>query len=295
MIPGVAGSSPVDRPFSPPIYSYNLVDWPATRIIDEFEVNLTHAILLGILQGITEFIPVSSSGHLSLLERFLGLEPQDHVLFNVVLHSGTLLAIIIGLRRDIGILWRHHAWTFIMVGVATLPLAPLVVLAKHLKPLFGIPSVLGTSFLITGTLLVLTERKGEGKHHQPEMDSWWRALLIGVSQMLAVFPGLSRSGLTICSARWLGWSRKEAVVFSFLMAIPALTGAAIHEALSALSTSTPAATHEISLLIYSAGFTASFTVGLLCFRLIRLLAKRGGFALFGWYCMLVGALVYLTT
>jgi undecaprenyl-diphosphatase len=208
------------------------------------------ALVLGLVQGLTEFLPVSSDGHLSITQQlFARLTGRAHsgaenLFFDVMLHLGTLAAIVIyyhavvrtGARGLLGSesvppAYRRGALirTGILAGVATLPLVPDALFLKDwLEKTFESTAAAGVGFLITAAVLALTARLGGGEKGPAEM-TWRDALLIGIAQMFAPLPGVSRSGLTVASALALGLSRSWAVGFSLLIAVPAILGAAVFE------------------------------------------------------------------
>lgn len=211
------------------------------------------SLVLGLVQGLTEFLPVSSDGHLTvtqmLFEHFTGVREAaaDKVFFDVMLHVGTLCAVLVYYRAvgataakgllgsaEVAPAYRRAAVirTALLAGVATTPLVPLkLFFMKAIKQTFDSPTAAGVGFLITAAVLLLTallRRRGEdGKG--PAETTWLDALLIGVAQMFAPLPGVSRSGLTVAAALSLGLSRSWAVGFSLLIAIPAILGATVFE------------------------------------------------------------------
>ena len=210
------------------------------------------AMVLGVVQGITEFLPISSDGHLlitqNLFDWLTGARSsgEENLFFDVILHLGTTAAILVYYRRSIregarGLLGAedvpqgYHRPEVIRVGIlATIATTPLIPLAlffmKWIKQSFEGITVAGIGFLITATVLMLTawlSRRGGSKG--PAQTTWLDALLIGVAQMFAPLPGVSRSGMTIAAALALGLSRTWAVGFSLLIAVPAILGAAVKE------------------------------------------------------------------
>lgn len=211
------------------------------------------ALILGAVQGVTEFLPISSDGHLSITQHFFdqiqGVESvgAQNLFFDVMLHLGTLAAILIhyravGITATKGVLgsaqvaktYQRKAVirTILLSGVATTPLIPLALfLKKYIDAAFGSTAAAGVGFLITAAVLLITmrlqSRGEEGKG--PLETTWLDALLIGIAQMFAPLPGVSRSGLTIAAGLSLGLSRAWAVGFSLLIAIPAILGAAVLE------------------------------------------------------------------
>jgi undecaprenyl-diphosphatase len=211
------------------------------------------SLVLGLVQGITEFLPVSSDGHLLITQRlFAGLtgtsrSGAENLFFDVMVHLGTLAAIVVYFRavvrtgfkglagsNDVASEYRRTAImrTGILAAVATTPLIPLALfLKKWIDKTFESAAYAGVGFLITAAVLLLTARlqlKGEGVKG-PAETTWLDALLIGLAQMFAPLPGVSRSGLTVAAALILGLSRSWAVGFSLLIAVPAILGAAVFE------------------------------------------------------------------
>lgn len=176
------------------------------------------AIILGIVQGLTEFLPISSSGHLVLMKNILSMETPG-VIWEVSLHLGTLFSILIFFRKRILSYLRKKTIKFIIVG--SIPIALTGFLLKDkIESLFTTPVLTLIMLFVTGTILLFTVRAKENKRLNIKI-----ALFIGIAQALALVPGLSRSGLTVATALFLGLEKKEAFEFSFILAIPALIGA----------------------------------------------------------------------
>lgn len=212
--------------------------------------NWLEAMFLGLVQGITEFLPVSSDGHLAVVQilqdRAAGrsVSGAEHIFFDVMLHLGTLAAIVVYYRKVVrlsaaGLFGsteppppyqrRAVVRTGLNALVATLPLIPYALLfKKHLDQTFESLTAAALGFLVTATVLAISARLPGGTKGPAEM-TWRDALLIGLAQMLAPLPGVSRSGLTIATALALGLSRAWAVQFSLLIAVPAILGAAVFE------------------------------------------------------------------
>ncbi|MBA3817146.1 MAG: undecaprenyl-diphosphate phosphatase [Parachlamydiaceae bacterium] len=253
------------------------------------------AIILGIIQGLTEFLPVSSSGHLELAQHLLGMKDlEQYILFNLVCHLGTLLAICFIFFNQIKSLFQHNTTRLKQLILATLPLFPLVFLMKPIKAAYADPSYLGFFFLITACILFLGVRFGKTIPEKEIKQHKWRdALIIGIWQAAAILPGVSRSGSTISGARILGWSANEAVTFSFLLAIPAILGGATLEIIKLWQH--PESASSLSLTHYSLGFLISFVIGLGSLQLLIRLVTHNKFAYFAWYCLALGlATLYLT-
>jgi len=253
------------------------------------------AIILGIIQGITEFLPVSSSGHLTLYQTLLGLENLDqYIAFDLVCHLGTLLAILIVFTPQIKQVISSDIKRLMQIGVGTLPLFPTVLIMKPLTRLFDQPQYLGYFFMITAVLLYLGIRFGrEYPEEHLKKKRFGDAFMIGIFQTLALLPGVSRSGSTISVARILGWKPQDAVMFSFLLAIPAIIGGSSLEFLKLISGKTIYPTSTLSFMQYASGFISSFIVGYLSLLLLIRLAVKGKFMYFVWYCLIVGICSFL--
>lgn len=276
MVPKVAGSSPVDRP---------------SFFTKELLMTTLEAVILGFIQGLTEFFPVSSSAHLELGQLFLGLTNLHHyVLFNLICHLGTVLAILVVFRAQILALFYTERTRLYQIALGTLPLFPLILILKPIKAMFDQPQYLGFFFLITASLLYAGIRFGTQKIPELRVQHRWRdALIIGVFQAVAILPGVSRSGSTISGGRMLGWSQQEAIIFSFLLAIPAIFGGITLEIIQLVigSKVTPA-TSEMGWIQYGAGFLTAFGIGYLTLLYLMKLAAKDRFIYFVWYCLFLG-------
>lgn len=246
------------------------------------------AIILGIVQGLTEFLPVSSSGHLKLTQYFLGLQNLDrYIVFDLVCHLGTLLAILSLFFRPICQIFQTKITVLWQVVIGTLPLFPLLLIMKPIKAAYADPSYLGYFFLMTSAILFLGFRFGKEVSEVNRQKHTWRdALLIGIWQAIAILPGVSRSGATISGARLLGWAPYDAVFFSFLLAIPAIIGGTILEVGKLWWH--PETAIDLPIAQYVAGFMTSFFVGLAALQLLLRLAVRNKFSYFAWYCLFLG-------
>ncbi|GIX46332.1 MAG: undecaprenyl-diphosphatase [Candidatus Tectimicrobiota bacterium] len=260
------------------------------------------ALLLGVLQGLTEFLPVSSSGHLVLLQAFFGLR-EPALLFDVFVHVATLGAVFCIYRRDIWAMvvacpglpaaWRRplaldglalaqYRRLGLLVLLANVPTALLgLVVATALEELFATPWAVGLALLASGGAL-WSLRYTPKSWRDLDTLGISHALMLGLVQGVAVIPGLSRSGWTIAAALWCGLQREAAARFSFLMAIPAIAGAALLTAVQRVpGTTTPAP----ALLL---GMAGAFGVGYLALRFLLRVVSQGQFWRFAPYCWLVG-------
>ncbi len=256
-----------------------------------------HAIALGIIQGLTEFLPISSSGHLAVVQEWLGHPPEspEMMAFDVVSHLGTLAAAAVVFRQPLVKLLasRRHA-----VRILGLCVAPTVITAaiglscnSYFESLFGQGRLIGGAFIVTGIVLFVAARA-------PRPQKGWKqftilaASLVGLAQALAIMPGLSRSGLTICAATLLGLRRRWAVEFSFLIAAPAILGATILK-LKDLFDAVPA--DQLSNLSgpLTVGGVVAFGVGLLALMLLLRLVRRAKLHWFSYYLWPLGLFVIL--
>ncbi len=259
------------------------------------------AVILGIIQGITEFIPISSSAHLELAQYFLNFKVPNSISFTIALHLGTLFAVLIVFFKDIknicigflkGLKNVKTSWynntefkTGILIIIATVP-ATIVGLLIHKYIDMISFSKIGTNLFICGSILLATrlyDKKNTDKKEIKDIEIWM-AVAIGIAQSAAIFPGISRSGMTISIALFLGIARKDAGVFSFLLSIPVILGAFILEIKSITN---------IDLSIIIPGFLAAFISGLIALNILMNFLKKGKLFYFGFYCMIVGFGVYL--
>lgn len=265
-----------------------------------FWVEYIEAILLGVIQGIAEFLPISSSGHLvivgELIQRLTGREvdPESNLRLNVALHVGTLLSIFWVYRAD---LWelRKHPRIVLAIIIATLPLVAIGLspLKDVMEAGFNTPLIAGCCLLVTAALLASAHR-WEKNVFSLEALSPWRAGIIGLFQAVALFPGISRSGSTISGGLLLGFRRDVAANFSFFIAIPAIAGAAVLTLKDALTEPAEATVNPgYGWGPILAGTMVSFVVGLLALRwLLRLISERR-LHWFAWYCAAVGLLTII--
>jgi undecaprenyl-diphosphatase len=248
---------------------------------------LLAALLLGVLQGLTEFLPVSSSGHLVLFQQWLHV-PGDEVLFDLVCHLGTLAPVVFFYRRSLldmlrapfvekgPLSERPSTRLILLLGLATVPTGLIGVLFKDFfEQLFATPGVLAITFAITGTLLFASRYARQGSI-DPQTMLWWQALALGVAQGMAITPGISRSGTTIAVALFLGLSREYAARFSFLMSIPAILGAFVLK-------SREADLAQLDFGILGVGAIASLISGYFALVLLVKLVKSGDFSKFSFY------------
>lgn len=243
--------------------------------------NLT-ALLLGFVQGLTEFLPVSSSGHLVIIQSIIPGFSQPGVLFDTLLHFGTLFAVIIYFRKKLLSYINIKFITLLVVG--SIPAVLVGFLFKdQIDVLFGSVKVVGYSLLVTGVFNLLTDKfktKGDSITNR-------NALVTGLAQAVAIIPGISRSGSTIFALVAQGINKKRAAEFSFLLSIPAILGANILEIYKNGFLGIG------NLLSYTLGFISSFVFGLLSIIFIFKIISKGKFEYFAYYCFFLGALTIL--
>ena len=265
------------------------------------------SILMGILQGVTEFLPVSSSGHLTLFQYFFGQDPEStDMLFTILLHFGTLISVCVYYWRDVlgmirefflglAAIFSRKGTTgrppearrlVLMVIVATLPLFAVLLVKDWLDAAFSNVTFVSLALIATGFILFFSDRMAKG-HKNARTATMKDALIVGCVQAVATLPGLSRAGTTISAGMMVGFDRTFAVRFSFLMSLPAVLGANILEVVDAAAS----ASFDLSLLpMYVVGVVVAGVVGYLAIRLVNMLAQKGKFGKFAYYCWAVGAI-----
>ena len=265
------------------------------------------AAVLGIIQGVAEFLPISSSGHLTLFQHFFGMPETDN-LFNVLLHFATLIAVFVYYWSDI---WEMITEFFLgiralfvpqyrsqgeppaarrlilLIIVATLPLFLVLPIKDYVEQIGNYPAAVSCILLLTGAVLFLSDRMAHG-HKTARSATLKDALLIGVAQSVATLPGLSRSGSTIAAGMGpAAWTRKFAVRFSFLMSLPAVLGATSPEG---GGRGPGGGRGSVSPAQVSAGHGLRRRVGYFSIGLVNLLTAKGKFGAFAYYCWGAGAL-----
>lgn len=249
------------------------------------------ALILGIIQGLTEFLPVSSSGHLELGKVLLGDEslPEESLLFTVVVHAATALSTIVVFRKDIldilkGLFqfkWNEQTEFSVKIIVSMMPAAVIGVLFNdQIEALFSKQILLvGAMLIITGLLLFLADRA----KRTDRKVSYGNALIIGISQAIAILPGISRSGATISTSVLLGIDREKAARFSFLMVVPLILGKMAKDVMDGNISS-----ETTDLMPLAVGFAAAFVAGLLACTWMISLVKKSQLRYFSYYCFVVG-------
>ena len=271
-------------------------------------MSIWFAALQGLVQGLTEFLPVSSSGHLVLVQALFGSGVEtNYMLFNVLLHFGTLLSVVVAFWKDIKELFvEFFGWIrdgfringhpyrrfIVMLLITLIPMFLILPIESRLEAAFSSPLLVGLLLLVTAALLFLSE-KAPKKHKTEQNASWLDALIVGIGQMFAVLPGLSRSGTTICTGLFCGFSREYAVRFAFIMSLPVVLGANILELADVIRE--PSLMGDASIACYAVGILVSMLSGLAAIRLVKFITKRGNFRPFVVYCTLVGTVAVVAS
>lgn len=274
-------------------------------------MTIGEAIILGLVQGIAEFLPISSSGHLAILQNLFNMSDIEggHMLFDVLLHFGTLIAICFMYWNDIkamvvevlALLSGRKAVTadgrpkqytaarmFFLIVTATLPLVLILPINDYIGELSQSTVFVGIALILTGFMLLVSDKMTAGTKTEKNMR-FSDALIIGLCQCVATLPGLSRSGTTITAGIATGQNRGYAVKFSLLMSIPAVLGATLLELIKAIKTGIDA-----SLIpAYLFGMVAAMVSGVLAIGLLKMIAKSKRFGGFAYYCWIVGALTII--
>lgn len=268
-------------------------------------MTIFEAIFYGILQGIAEFLPISSSGHLALVQSLSQKESFDHFAFNIALHLATLISVCVIFRKDVLLLIKsffslvkklftgklkegldNGEKLFLMLCIATLPLIPIKLLGLDdvVEGISSISWLIGILLIINGTMLFISDRVKSG-NASVEGGGFFRPLAVGLVQaIIGILPGISRSGSTITGGRIFGYTREDAVRFSFLMSIPAILGACVTE----LPEFFEKGVEPELILPIIVGAVVAMVVGFFAIKLLQYLSKNKSFTFFAIYCVLVG-------
>lgn len=271
-------------------------------------MNYLFSIAMGFLQGVAEFLPISSSGHLTLFQYFFSPEqnPEElDMLFTILLHFGTLISVCVYYWRDVvdmirefflglaDLFSRRGGHTgrppearrlVLMIIVATLPLFAVLLVKDVVDAAFSNVTFVSAALIATGFLLFFSDRMARGRKNA-RSATMVDALLVGCAQAVGTLPGISRAGITISAGMLRGFDRTFAVRFSFLMSLPAVLGANILEVADAVQAG---GVDTSRLPMYLVGMVVSGVVGYFAIRLVNLLANKGKFGAFAYYCWAVG-------
>lgn len=270
------------------------------------------AMVLGVVQGVAEFLPISSSGHLSLLQYFFGM-PEPDQLYNILLHFATLVAVCVVYRKDIADMvveffrWAAALCTgkgrqgqgnppearrmILLLILGTLPLFLVLPIEDLVEGMGANPMFVSLMLLLTGCILFLSDHYGGGKK-TARTATVKDVLLVGLAQGAATIPGLSRSGTTISAGMALGFERNFAVRFSFLLSLPAVLGATLLKVVKVAGSGGV----DVKLLpMYLAGMAIAGVVGYFSISLVKLLADKGKFGRFAYYCWAAGGVALIAS
>ena len=267
------------------------------------------SFLLGLVQGIAEFLPISSSGHLSIAQNLLNIDTAVPEFFDVLLHLGTLVAVFVAYWRDIcdmvmelihGVNDLAHGTTprqvpparrlILLIIVGTLPLFVVLPVKDLVEGLSGNIYFVAGALVVTGFLLFASDRVKKGRKTE-RSAKLLDVLLVGIAQAIATCPGISRSGMTITAGCFTGFERKFAVRFAFLLSIPAVLGANILTLKDAIDTGIDFS----SVPVYLVGVVVAAVSGYASIRLLRYVADKGRFGAFAYYCWAAGVLTLVLT
>ena len=260
------------------------------------------AILMGLLQGLTEYLPVSSSGHLAIAAALFGVDGESNLAFTIAVHVATVLSTLV-------ILWKEIAWLLeglfrwdgklnaeqryaLAIIVSMIPVGIVGVFFKdYVEEVFGAGLfIVGCCLLVTAALLIFSYY---ARPRQKEEVSLKDAFIIGLAQAVAVLPGISRSGSTIATGLLLGNKKEKLAQFSFLMVIPPILGEALLDVMKVMKGGAEAASAGIGIVPLIAGFLAAFISGCLACKWMIGIVRKGKLIYFGIYCAIVGALLII--
>ncbi len=266
-------------------------------------MSIFHAILLGALQGFTEFLPVSSSGHLVLVQELLHINHAGDISFEVFVHFGTFISVIVAFRKDVflilnalldairnpvqaGQIYKNNLYfrlaVFVLLG--SIPAAVVGLRFEHfIDELFGDPKLVAMMLMITAFILFMTRFVNPPDTSDVTLRS---AIIIGIAQAIAIIPGISRAGSTISAGLFSGVSRKESATFSFLLALPVIFGATLLKAKDLIQSPPPAE----KLLTLLTGTVVAAICGYFAITLLMGVLRKRKFSWFAYYCFIIGVI-----
>lgn len=260
------------------------------------------ALLLGLLQGLTEYLPVSSSGHLAIASHLFGIDGEENLTFTIAVHVATVLSTLIVLWKEIkwifvGLFkWKMNDETRYVINILV-SMIPVGIVGLFFKD--KVEAIFGSGLIIVGSMLLVTALLLTFSYYahprQKENISIKDAFIIGLAQAVAVLPGLSRSGSTIATGLLLGDNKAKLAQFSFLMVIPPILGEALLDIIKAARGGVEAAFGDISLSSLAIGFIAAFVAGCFACKWMINIVKRGKLIYFAIYCAIAGALTLIFT
>lgn len=273
-------------------------------------MTILSAIFFGIIQGLAEFLPISSSGHLAIAHNLLGSADLegDYFTFDILLHLATLIAVLIVYAKDIfplipaffrmlGKIFRgkfrfkecdDNERLLIYIIIATIPLVAAVFLNDKVEAISGYTKIVGGILIFNGIVLFLSDLLPNGKKDISTATPK-NAIAVGLCQLCAIFPGLSRSGSTITGGRLCGFSREFAVKFSFILSIPAIIGANVFKVPDMINNPIPSS----DIPAYALGMLAAAVTGIVAMKLLHYISKKSNFRIFSFYCVIVGIITVI--
>lgn len=271
-------------------------------------MSVLFAVVIGMIQGLTEFLPVSSSGHLSIMQNVFGMEDVEtsYFTFDILLHLATLIAVFIVFRRDILALIAAFFTLLkktvtgklreintdermvVMVVIATLPLFAGLLVKDSVAGLYGYTKAVGAILIFNGLVLFISDFLARGEKDASDAK-YTDSLIVGLCQLCALLPGLSRSGSTITGGLLCGFKRDYAVKFSFILSIPAVIGANILSIPDIIENPVP----QSDIFAYLCGMAAALLTGIAAMKLLLYISKKSNFRVFAVYCVIIGTLALI--
>ncbi|MFH1645598.1 MAG: undecaprenyl-diphosphate phosphatase [Candidatus Omnitrophota bacterium] len=252
-------------------------------------MSFLHAIIAGIIQGLTEFLPISSSGHLVILHKYFGYN-GSYILFDIFLHIGTFFSVLVYFRHDIINLFKSkHVWLLYIFVASLVTFVLGFLFSGMLEKVFGNLKLVGVMLLITASFLFIADyflEKQNAPKYKPKRLTVFKALVIGLVQALAILPGISRSGSTISAGLVFGMEKRAAVRFSFFLSLPAILGALVFKLKDLSSFS------GIGVNVFF-GTLVSFSVGFLAISLLLKIVEKARLKIFAFYCLILSILVLI--
>lgn len=249
---------------------------------------ILYALILGVVQGLTEFLPISSSGHLMIFESLFGL--SGNMFFNVLVHFATLIAVVLVLWKDVAWMVRHpFSSQTLSVLLASVPTAIIALVINHFVSEVAMAAFLGFGFFISFLIITTTMFLQKRKNKIPQPMTYKKALVVGLVQGVAVLPGISRSGSTICASLLMGVEREESAKFSFLISLPVIVGSMLFEVADAAKFGFG----NFDIWFCLTGFVAAFVVAIFTIKLMLKIVKKGSWWGFSAYLFVLSVVILL--